>query len=153
MAVMWTFIAAALALGSAGMHAAAPDPLEAALLHAETALCAAFERGDAATLRRYMDPSFTLVNSRGEVSDYAQNVDEVARRSPRYETFRNHDQTVRRYGDTAIVIGITTVKGVADATPFAADFRYTDTWLRRDGAWKIAASHASRLADGVGDSH
>jgi ketosteroid isomerase-like protein len=147
MAVMRTFIATAVALGSAGVHAAAPDLLEAALLHAESTLCAAFERGDAATLRRYLEPSFTLVDSRGEVSGYAQNVDEVARRSPRYETFRNHDQTVRRYGDTAIVIGITTVKGNADGTPFAADFRYTDTWLYRDGTWKIAASHASRLAD------
>ena len=28
---------------------------------------------------------------------------------------------------------------------FAADFQYTDTWVRRDGRWKLAASHASRL--------
>jgi ketosteroid isomerase-like protein len=122
-----------------------PRSDESELLRVEAILCAAFEAGDAQTLRRYVDATFTQTSSRGEVTDFAQNLAEVARREPRYEVFRNHDQKVRLYGDTAIVLGITTVKGTADGTPFAADFQYTDTWLRRGGTWKIAASHASRL--------
>ncbi len=112
----------------------------------EAVLCRAFESGDAATLRKHMDATFTQTSSRGEVTDFEQNVAEVARREPRYEVFRNHDQKIRLYGDTAIILGITTVKGTADGKPFEADFQYTDTWIRRDGHWKIAASHASRLA-------
>ena len=118
---------------------------ETDLLRAEAILCAAFESGDANTLRRHMDATFTQTSSRGEVTDFAQNLSEVAQREPRYEVFRNHDQKVRLYGDTAVVLGITTVKGISGGTPFAADFQYTDTWLRRDGTWKIVASHASRL--------
>ena len=118
---------------------------EREILRVEAELCKAFEDGDAKTLRKDLDATFTLTNSRGEISDFAQNLEEVAAREPRYEVFRNHDQKVRLYGDTAIVLGVTTVKGTADGTPFAADFQYTDTWLRRGGTWKIAASHASRL--------
>ena len=119
------------------------------LLRVEAALCHAFEAGDAGVLRSGLDRSFTLVDSSGEVTGYDRNIADVARREPRYEVFRNHGQEIRLYGDAAIVIGITTVKGVAGKDGFAADFRYTDTWIRRDGHWKLAASHASRLQDPV----
>jgi len=111
----------------------------------EAELCKAFEDGDAPTLRKDLDPTFTLTNSRGEVSDFAQNLDEVGKREPRYEVFRNHDQNVRLYGDAAIVTGITSVKGSSKGEPFAADFQFTDTYVRRKGHWLLAASHASRL--------
>jgi len=112
----------------------------------EAVICRAFESGDVGTLREHLDERFTLVSSRAEVTDLAQNLDEVARREPRYEVFRNHDQAVRLYGDAAIVIGVTTVKGESAGKPFAADFRYTDTYVHRGGHWLLAASHASRLA-------
>jgi ketosteroid isomerase-like protein len=115
------------------------------LLRIEALLCHAFEAGDTATLRRYMDRTFTQTSSRGEVTDFAQNLAEVAKREPHYDEFRNHDQKVRLYGDAAIVLGITTVRGTADGKPIAADFQYTDTWIRRGGVWRIVASHASRL--------
>ena len=111
----------------------------------EAELCKAFEDGDAKTLRKDLDATFTLTNSRGEISDFAQNLEEVAAREPRYEVFRNHDQNVRLYGDAAIVTGITTVKGRSKGEPFAADFQFTDTYVRRKGHWLLAASHASRL--------
>jgi ketosteroid isomerase-like protein len=52
---------------------------------------------------------------------------------------------VRLHGDAALIVGITSVRGHASGEPFAADFRYTDTWVRRDGKWLLAASHACRL--------
>ena len=111
----------------------------------EAALCKAFEAGDAAALRRDLDPTFTLVDSRGTVTDFAQNIAEVEKRDPLYSEFRNHGQTVRVYGDSAIVIGITSVKGTSGGEAFAADFRFTDTWVKRKDGWKLAASHATRL--------
>jgi ketosteroid isomerase-like protein len=128
-----------------GRFASAASGDEQEIRRVEAVLCKAFESGDAATLRRHMDATFTQTSSRGEVTDFEQNVAEVARREPRYEVFRNHEQKVRLYGDSAIILGITTVKGTSEGKPFEADFQYTDTWIRRDGHWKIAASHASRL--------
>lgn len=124
---------------------------EREILKVEAALCRAFENGDAAALRRYLDETFTLTDSRGVVTDFSQNVAEAERGEPRYEVFRNHSQTVRLYGDAAITTGITTVKGNAGGISFAADFQFTDTWVYRDGGWKMAASHASRLEPGKSD--
>ena len=114
---------------------------------AEAALCHAFEIGDAGELKKFLDPTFTLTNSRGEVTDYQANLAEVASREPRYDMFRNHDQKVRMYGDAAVVTGITSIKGSADKKPFAADFQFTDTYVFRDGHWLLAASHASKIPD------
>jgi ketosteroid isomerase-like protein len=119
---------------------------EQEILRVEALLCRAFESGDDATLRQHMDATFTQTSSRGGVTDFQANVAEVAQREPRYEVFRNHDQKIRLYGNTAIVLGITTVKGTSQGKEFAADFQYTDTWIKRDNQWKIVASHASRLS-------
>jgi ketosteroid isomerase-like protein len=129
--------------GTAG--AVESNPAARAVLRAEADTCRYFEVGDAVALRRALTADFTLVDSHGVVTDLEQNIAEVAAREPHYDMFRNHDQRVRLYGDTALIVGITSLRGRAGGKPFAADFRYTDTWIRRDGRWLLAASHASRL--------
>ena len=143
----WTLMPAlVLTMAMAGAQGRDAKQDERAILRAEAALCEAFESGDAAYLRDALDPRFTLVDSRGTVTNLEQNLQEVQAREPRYETFRNHGQSIRIYGDTAIITGVTSVKGTAGGEAFAADFRFTDTWLYRDGRWLLAASHASRLS-------
>ena len=117
------------------------------ILRVEAELLHAWETGDAATLRRDLDPTFTLVDSKGNITDFAANVAEVEKRDPAYTVFRNRDQAVRVYGDSAIVIGITRVEGSSGDAEFKAEFRFTDTWVKRDGRWVLAASHATRLPD------
>jgi hypothetical protein len=123
---------------------------EADLRAADTAVCHAIEEGDADEVERMVDPGFTLISTSGDVQTRAQLLDEVTKREPRYAEFRNHDEALRRYGDAAVINGITTVRGAAGGQAFAADFRFTDTWVRRDGHWILVASHATRLpsADG-----
>jgi len=142
---MITILAGVLLSGTALARDKAQD--ERDIRAVEAALCRAFEVNDAGELKKYLDPSFTLTNSRGEVTDYQANLAEVASREPSYEIFRNHDQKVRLYGDAAIVTGVTSVKGTADKKPFAADFQFTDTYVLHDGHWLLAASHASRVPD------
>ncbi|WP_233588141.1 nuclear transport factor 2 family protein [Corallococcus sp. CA049B] len=49
-------------------------------------------------------------------------------------------------GDAAVVTGSTTLKGHSGKTQFEGDFQFTDTWVYREGQWKLAASHATRLS-------
>jgi len=142
----------ATVLAMAGVPAAADDASDRReILRVEAELCRAFETGDADTLRKALDPRFTLVSSTGVVTGFAENVAEVEQREPSYEIFRNHGQDVRLHGDAAVVTGITTVKGRAGGEPFAADFRFTDTWIRRGDSWVLAASQASRLPESKAD--
>lgn len=115
------------------------------ILRIEAELCRAFETADAEALRNALDPTFTLTDSRGVVTDLGQNLAEVASGDPDYEIFRNHGQKIRLYGDSAIVTGITSIKSHSGGTTFEGDFQFTDTWIRRKDGWKLAASHASHL--------
>ena len=135
------------ALLAASAHAADDTTAQREILRVEAGLLHAWETGDAATVKRDLDPAFTLVDSRGTVTDYAANVAEVEKRDPAYTVFRNRDQAVRVYGDSAVVVGITRVEGSSGGAQFTAEFRFTDTWVKRDGQWKLAASHATRLPD------
>lgn len=143
MKICWLAVGLAFVTSCAFARDKASDASEVRAVEAK--LCAAFQNGDAKTLREYMDPQFTQGTSHGEIEDFQQTVSEVEKRDPYYDEFRNHDQTVRVYDDAAIVIGITSVKGKSSGKPFAADFKYTDTYIHRDGHWWLAASHATRL--------
>lgn len=118
---------------------------EKAVLAAEDAVCQAFEDENADRLYSLLDPAFTLTNSRGEVSTRDQEVAEIRGGKVRYDIFRNHDSRVRFYGDTAIVLGATTVKGVAEGSAFAAEFQFTDVLIRDKGTWRLVAGHATKL--------
>ena len=123
---------------------AAPADDEREIRKVEAALCDAIRTGDAAAIGRLEDETYTLTNSKGEVTTRADDIAD-AKKGVRYDEFRNHDQTIRLYGDAAIVLGVTSVKGSSGEKPFAADFRFTDTYVRRADGWKIAASHATRI--------
>jgi len=57
------------------------------------------------------------------------------------ETAHNEDMKVHRFGTTAIVTGWLVVGGHGSQGPFSRRYRFTDTWVRRDGRWQIVAAH------------
>lgn len=125
-------------------RASEPDDVRH-ILQAEREICAAYEREDADWLEKHLDPTFTLTSSAGKVTTRAEEVADL-RGGTRYDVFRNRDSKVRVYGDAAVVTGITRVEGKSEGKPYALDFQFTDTYVRRAGGWVLVASHASRLA-------
>jgi ketosteroid isomerase-like protein len=119
---------------------------EKAVLDAIHRACDAFQKGETAFLTEFLHEGFTLTDTRGVVTTREQNLTEVRNREPKYEVFKNHGMTVRVYGDTALVNGITTVKGTSGGNAFAADLQFTDTLIKRNGRWTMVASHVSPLA-------
>ena len=111
----------------------------------EQKLCAAFRTGNADLIGQIEDDNYTLTSSTAKVTGRTDDMAEAKNNEPHYDVFDNHDVKLRFYGDTAILNGITSVKGTSAGKPFAADFQYTDTWIKRDGQWKLVASHATRI--------
>jgi ketosteroid isomerase-like protein len=108
--------------------------------------CKAFLDADVAALERVLTPDFTLTLSSGEVSTRADEINELQTGKIHYDVFENYDMLARLYGnDTAVVLGKTRVKGTADGKPFDRIVQFTDTLIKRDGDWQLAAGHVSRL--------
>ncbi|QSQ20050.1 nuclear transport factor 2 family protein [Pyxidicoccus parkwayensis] len=131
-----------LVLAAPALAAQKEEDVVIATLHST---CETFRTGNESLAAEYLGDGFTLTDTSGNVTTREQTLLELRNKEPRYEVFRNHDMKVRLYGDTAVVNGITSVKGVAGGKAFAAELRFTDTLVKRNGRWRVVASHVSPM--------
>jgi Domain of unknown function (DUF4440) len=116
------------------------------VLQFERDACKAFLDADVPALERVLTPEFTLTLSNGEVSTRADEINELRSGKVHYDVFENFDMLARLYGDdTAVVLGKTRVKGTANGKPFDRVVQFTDTLIKREGRWQLAAGHVSRI--------
>ena len=119
---------------------------EKEVLQFERDACKAFLDADVAALERVLMPDFTLTLSNGDVSTRANEINELRSGKVHYDVFENYDMAARVYQEnTAVVLGKTHVKGTSDGKPFDRVVQFTDTLVKRDGRWQLAAGHVSRL--------
>ena len=124
----------------------AQSSAEKDVLQFERDACKAFLDADPAALQRVLTDDFTLTLSNGNVSTRADEIEELRSGKVRYDVFENYDMIARLYGDSAaVVLGKTRVKGTSDGKPFDRVVQFTDTLIKRDGRWQVAAGHVSRL--------
>jgi ketosteroid isomerase-like protein len=139
-----TFIV--LLVASVCRFSLAQTSAEKEALQFERDACKAFLDADPAALERVLTADFTLTLSNGEVNTRADEINELRGGKVHYDVFENYDMIVRLYGDnTAVVLGKTHVKGTAEGKPFDRVVQFTDTLIKRDGRWQLAAGHVSRL--------
>ena len=133
-------------VGLGGQLAFGQSAAEKEVLQFERDACKPFLDADVAGLERVLTPDFTLTLSNGQVSTRTNEIDELRSGKVHYEIFENYDMQSRMYGDNmAVVLGKTRVKGESDGKPFDRVVQFTDTLIKRDGRWQLAAGHVSRL--------
>jgi ketosteroid isomerase-like protein len=121
-------------------------PAQQEVLQFERDACKAFLEADLAALERVLTADFTLTLSNGDVETRADQINQLHSGKVHYDVFENYDMLARLYGnDTAVVLGKTHVKGTADGKPFDRIVQFTDTLIKRDGRWQLAAGHVSRI--------
>jgi uncharacterized protein (TIGR02246 family) len=58
------------------------------------------------------------------------------------------DQHIRHYGDDCAVVTLRAdLEGVFDGESYAAPYRFTRIWAKRQNRWQIAAGHVSQISD------
>lgn len=101
---------------------------------------------DIAGLNKLLVGDWLLTHSDGRVQTKAEYLDELKTRSRANQAITNEDVVVRIHGATGVVTGTSVQSGVTNGQPFSGRFRFTRVWIRRDGAWRMVASHSSRIA-------
>lgn len=138
------FILAFALLAPIGARAQTPAPrartaAERELLRLEEDWARALMRRDAAFFRRTLHPSYVYSDERG-VFNKEQVIAEQTAPSDSVEFATNEDMRVHVHGSTAVVTGILIVRGRGKDGAFQHRYRYTDTWARSDGRWRMVAS-------------
>ena len=126
---------------SPAQSARAPrDSDERTLLRLEDSWASALVSRAGATFRRLLADGFVYSEN-----DRTSTRDEVLRDMiggpETVKAAHNEDMRVHRFGTTAVVTGWLVVRGHGPGGPFDRRYRFTDTWVRRNGHWQIVAAH------------
>jgi imidazolonepropionase-like amidohydrolase/ketosteroid isomerase-like protein len=91
-------------------------------------------KGDVAALDSLLADEFTFVGGPNK----AQYLESIKSRSSdlTVESAVSTDIEVQIYGDTAIVVGLDTIKGVNRGQAYVNKYLYMDVWIKRSGRWQ-----------------
>ena len=110
----------------------------------DTQYQAAVKANDATTMARILADDFILVIGNGAVSTKADLLKEAEDRVRIYEHQEDTEQTVRVWGDTAVVTAKLWLKGVRkDGASFDYTLWFSDTYVRTASGWRYVFGQAS----------
>jgi ketosteroid isomerase-like protein len=103
-------------------------------------------KNDTAALERILAPEFVSTDSDGRLVTRAETFARRKSGAVKFTEFTQDDYKVHVVGETAVVTGRSTFKGIRDGKNLNARERWTDVFVRRNGNWQAVASHSSRIA-------
>ena len=138
-------------VGLAAVFAAAQIPAEAdaddraTVAALDLAFQAAVKRNDADQMDRILHEQYFLVLGNGTVVSRETLLESARKKDVIYE-IQDEDpgsQTVRVWGDAAVVTARLWTKGTRDGVPFERRLWFSDTYVRTPSGWKYAFAQAS----------
>jgi ketosteroid isomerase-like protein len=131
-----------LATGVSRMNASADDD-KTSVATLDTQYQAAVEKNDVATMDRILADDFILVVGSGKSYTKADLLKEARSGNVAYEHQSDTEQTVRVWGDTAVVTAKLWEKGKEDGKPFDKTLWFSDTYVRTSKGWRYVFGQAS----------
>lgn len=104
---------------------------------------AAVQQSDADAMDRILADDFVLVTGSGKLFTKADLLAEARDGHLHYERQEDTDQTVRVWGDTAVVTAKLFAKGADDGTPFEYAVWFSDTYVRTPAGWRYVFGQSS----------
>ena len=100
---------------------------------------------DMATLDRIEAPEWMISDSEGGLVPKAQ--DDAEAKSGVYTCTAYHldEVKVEVYSDAAVVFGLETEKSTYKGADISGQYRFTDTFVNRNGVWQAVATHTSKV--------
>jgi len=135
-------IAGILLLGAVRSQSAPADDV-AIVAALDTKYQAAVETNDWATMDAILADDFVLVTGRGTVYTKADLLKEARNKTIIYEFQKDSSQTVRVWGNTAVVTALLKEKGTISGKPFEKRLWFSDTYVRTPAGWRYVFGQAS----------
>ena len=88
---------------------------------------------------------FTVVWPDGQIINKQDDVKSYEADGAVFSEFKITDLNVRFYGETAIVVGQGSIKGHTPTKDLSGRYVWTDTFVKKNGAWKAVASQVTSV--------
>jgi hypothetical protein len=115
-----------------------------ALKDAETRYNEGFKNRDKAALGRILASDFIYTDDEGQVHDKADFI-KIATEMIKVDSYILDDLQTRIAGVAGVVTGRWSGKLTINGNAAASAFRFTDTFVKREGRWQVLASHYSLI--------
>ena len=122
------------------------DAPEHAVLAAERALQAAMRASDVDALDELLHPDLLAVGPDGRLADKADDLGAHASGVFRIDALDEEELRVRVVGETAVTFVVLRVRGAIADEDVSGRMRYTRTWTRDGGTWRVVAAHIAPAA-------
>lgn len=109
----------------------------------DTQYQAAVKINDAATMDRILADDFILVTGSGKTYDKAALLEESRSGRMHYDHQEDTEQTVRIWGDTAVVTAKLWEAGTDSGNPFDKTVWFSDTYVRTPTGWRYVFGQSS----------
>jgi uncharacterized protein (TIGR02246 family) len=138
------FLVAAGTSGSVPVMAS-PESDRQEVARLDTEFQAAVKRNDAETMARILHPDMILILGDGRVNTRAEQLEEARSKLITYQ-IQDEDpgtQTVRLFGDTAVVTSRLRIKGTMNGKEFDRLLWFSDVYVRTASGWRYLFGQAS----------
>ena len=130
----------AVALASVSVRA--QEQAEAAQLRAlETDISLFYKQRQIDRVAAMLDDDYVITFEDGSTYSKTGYISYNAMPSLKVADAESLDLKVRMHGSTAIVTGVYHERGEDKGKPYDLRDRFTDVWMKKDGKWKMIASH------------
>jgi ketosteroid isomerase-like protein len=116
------------------------------LLAAERALQAAQRASDVDALDRLLHPDLLAVGPDGRLADKAADLEAHRTGVFTIAALEEEELDVRVLGDTAVTFVVLRIRGTVGDEEVSGRMRYTRTWTRDGGGWRVLAAHIAPAA-------
>ncbi len=102
---------------------------------------------DATIIDKLVAEDFVGTSSSGKLGNKATMLSEAKKDTNVYKTAESTDMIVHSFGsNVAVVTGLVRESGKnKSGKTFSHSYRFTDTWVERNGEWQCVAAHAMAL--------
>jgi ketosteroid isomerase-like protein len=118
---------------------------EETIMQLEKEWTEAGKRRDTAWMEDNYAEEYTWTSPTGKLNDKKADIAEA--KDVTFDSFEISDVKVRVLADTAVATGLSTIKGKLKQQDISGKYRWTDTFVKREGRWIIFASQSSPVGE------
>lgn len=104
----------------------------------------AVQNNDAATMDRLLAEGFLLVTGTGKRYSKADLLDAARNKQAQYEQQSDSEQSVRVWGNTAVITAKLHAKGIESGKSFDYTLWFSDTYIRTPSGWQYVFGQAAQ---------
>jgi len=101
----------------------------------------------AASVDQYEADDIITTDPTGRVSNKTQDKTDLSSGDYQIQSEELSDLKVLVYGNTAVAAATNTMKGTYKRQDLSGNYRFTDTWVKRNGKWQVVASQYTKVLE------